>query len=172
MQIVAQTKRRSGWPAHRTLAALGVPRSVYYGWRRRECLQDRPGVPCRVYEVLPEERAAICRFALLYPKIGYRKLTWMMIDAGIACVGESTVYRVLSEADLLSRWKRSERSSGEYHFRPAAPNQQWHTDVMYGAPSLWRRSDGRCRSLSMSGMHLELNTEVTEQVPAFCCEKA
>ena len=131
MQIVTQTKRRSGWPAQRTLAALGVPRSVYYGWRRRECLQDRPGVPCRIYEVLPEERAAICRFALLQPKIGYRKLTWMMVDAGIACVGESTVYRVLSEADLLSRWKRSERSSGEYHFRPTAPNQQWHTDVMY-----------------------------------------
>lgn len=131
MQMVAQTKRRSGWPAQRTLAALGVPRSVYYGWRRRESLQDRAGMPCRVYEVLPEERAAICEFALAQPKVGYRKLTWMMLDAGIACVGESTVYRVLNEADLLSRWKRSERSGGEYHFRPVAPNQQWHTDVMY-----------------------------------------
>ena len=77
--------------------------------------------------MLPEERAAICEFALLQPKIGYRKLTWMMVDAGIACV----VYRVLSEADLLSRWKRAEPSTGEYHFRPTAPNQQWHTDVMY-----------------------------------------
>ncbi|MCZ2157434.1 MAG: integrase core domain-containing protein [Bryobacterales bacterium] len=104
---------------------------MYYGWRRRDSLQDRAGVPCRIYQVLPEERAAICAFALSQPKIGYRKLTWMMVDAGIACVGESTVYRVLNEADLLSRWKRSERSSGEYHFRPNAPNQQWHTDVMY-----------------------------------------
>lgn len=131
MQMVAHTRRRSGWPAHRTLAVLGVPRSVYYAWKRRESLHDRPGAPCRVYEVLPEERAAICEFALLQPKIGYRKLTWMMVDAGIACVGESTVYRVLSEADLLSRWKRAEPSTGEYHFRPTAPNQQWHTDVMY-----------------------------------------
>ena len=49
----------------------------------------------------------------------------------VACVGESTVYRVLSEADLLSRWKRSTASSGEYNFRPDGPNQQWHTDVMY-----------------------------------------
>ena len=115
----------------RTLSALGVPRSVYYAWRNREQLQDRPGVPQRVYMVLPEERAAICAFALKHAKIGYRKLTWMMVDADVACVGESTVYRVLNEADLLSRWKRSERSSGEYHFRPNAPNQQWHTDVMY-----------------------------------------
>ncbi len=98
MQIVEQTKRRSGW---------------------------------RVYEVLPEERTAICEFALQFPKIGYRKLTWMMVDAGTACVGESTVYRVLSDADLLSRRKRSTVSSGEYNFRPNGPNQQWHTDVMY-----------------------------------------
>jgi hypothetical protein len=48
-----------------------------------------------------------------------------------ACVGESTVYRVLSDADLLSRWKRSTLSSGEYNFRPNGPNQQWHTDCMY-----------------------------------------
>ena len=64
MQIVAQTKKRSGWPVSRTLAALGVPRSVYYAWKAREDLEDRVGKPCRVYEVLPEERAAICEFAL------------------------------------------------------------------------------------------------------------
>lgn len=131
MQIVAQTKRRSGWQVYRTLAALGVPRSVYYAWQGRENLVDKVGARCRMYEVLPEERTAICEFALGFPKIGYRKLTWMMVDAGAACVGESTVYRVLSDADLLSRWKRSAASSGEYNFRPVAPNQQWHTDVMY-----------------------------------------
>jgi putative transposase len=131
MQTVEQTKRRSGWRVYRTLAALGVPRSVFYAWKKRENLEDRAGKPCRVYEVLPEERAAICEFALQYPKIGYRKLTWMMVDAGVACVGESTVYRVLSDADLLSRWKRSTVSSGEYNFRPNGPSQQWHTDVMY-----------------------------------------
>lgn len=35
--------------------------------------------------LLPEERTAICEFALRYPKIGYRKLTWMMVDAQVAC---------------------------------------------------------------------------------------
>lgn len=131
MQMVAQAKQRSGWRVRRTLAALGVPASVYYAWLKRDSLEDRPGQRCRVYEVLPDERTAICAFALQYPKIGYRKLTWMLVDAGVACVGESTVYRVLSDADLLSRWKRSTVSSGEYNFRPTGPNQQWHTDVMY-----------------------------------------
>ena len=131
MQIVEQTRQRSGWRVYRTLAALGLPRSVYYAWKKRARLEDRAGKPCRVYELLPEERLAICDYALKFPKIGYRKLTWMMLDAGVACVGESTVYRVLSDADLLSRWKRSVVSAGEYHFRPQAPNEQWHTDVMY-----------------------------------------
>jgi hypothetical protein len=111
MQIVAQTKRRSGWRVYRTLAALDVPRSVYYAWKGRESLVDKIGARCRVYEVLAEEREGICEFALGFPKIGYRKLTWMLVDAGTVCVGESTVYRVLSDADLLSRWKRSGASS-------------------------------------------------------------
>ena len=131
IQIVVQTKQRSGWGVRRTLTALGIPHSVYYAWLRRDNLEDRSIQPCRAYDVLPEERAAICAYALQYPRIGYRKLTWMMVDEAIACVGESTVYRVLSEADLMSRWKRSRASSGEYNFRPTGPNQQWHTDVMY-----------------------------------------
>jgi hypothetical protein len=105
---------------------------VYYAWSRRESLTDGTARPCRAFEVLPDERAAICGYALLRPRVGCRKLSWMMLDAGIAAVSESTVYRVLSEADLLARWKRSSRSPGEYNFRANAPNQQWHTDVMYG----------------------------------------
>lgn len=130
-EIVKQTKSRSGWTAERTLDALGVPRSVFYEWKRRESLEDRAAKPCKVYEVLPEERETICGFALKFPRVGYRKLTWMLIDANLVCVGESTVYRVLSQADLLHRWKRSERSTGTYDFKPTGPNQQWHTDVMY-----------------------------------------
>ena len=90
IEMVKLTKSRSGWSAERTLRALGVPRSVYYAWRGRESLADRVGRPCRVYEVLAEERERICGFALLHPRIGYRKLTWMMIDADIASVGDRT----------------------------------------------------------------------------------
>src|SRR6266852_4560557 len=45
MQIVEQTKRRSGWRVYRTLAALSVPRSVYYAWKKRDNLEDRAGKP-------------------------------------------------------------------------------------------------------------------------------
>src|SRR5690606_30930084 len=56
LQIVEQTRKRSGWRAYRTLAALGVPRSVYYAWKARESLEDKVGKGCRVYELLPQER--------------------------------------------------------------------------------------------------------------------
>lgn len=131
LEWVARTRRRAGWSVGRVCEALGVPRSVYYAWAKRESLNDVPGRPCRAYEILAAERQAICRFALQHPKVGYRKLAWMMLDGGVAAVSESTVYRVLSEADLLARWKRSSPSPGEYSFRPTGPNQQWHTDVMY-----------------------------------------
>jgi putative transposase len=131
IKIVADTKKRSGWTVSRTVSALGLPCSVFYAWRARANLKDRSGSPCRAYELLPEERTAICDYAKQHPTIGYRKLTWMMIDENVASVGESSVYRVLDAADLRSPWKRSIASDGTYNFRPDAPNDQWHTDVMY-----------------------------------------
>jgi putative transposase len=132
--MVEVTKERSGWRLDAILAALGVPRSVYFEWRLRAAggrLEDAAPVAPRLDALLAEEAQAIRDFALRHPRVGYRKLTWMMIDQGVAYASESAVYRVLDEADLLSRWKRSERSSGEYWYRPTRPNQQWHTDVMY-----------------------------------------
>ena len=68
MQIVEQTKHRSGWRVYRTLAALGVPRSVYYAWKGRDSLADQTAKPCRVYEVPPKERAGDLRVCLAIPE--------------------------------------------------------------------------------------------------------
>lgn len=131
---VEKTRTRSGWSLDRILKVLGVSRSRYYEWlerREEKRLQDETPKRAPLTRLLEEERQAICGFAQRHPKIGYRKLSWMMIDAGIVCVDESSVYRVLKEADLLYRYKRSQPSDGRYWFRPTGPNQQWHTDVMY-----------------------------------------
>lgn len=103
MEIVHQTKKRSGWTVRRTLAALGVPSSVYYAWKNRESLEDRAGKPCRVYELLAEERAAICEFALQYPQIGYRKLTWMMVDAAAP---SANMRETRASSKLMSKGRR------------------------------------------------------------------
>ena len=95
-------------------------------------LEDLPRSPRGYDQLLPDEVEAIKAFALSHPKVGYRKLSYQMLDQDVVAVSESAVYRVLRAADLLSRWKRSTRSKGQYLFKPTAPNQQqWQTDVMY-----------------------------------------
>ncbi len=130
--MVHQTQQRSQWPVESILACLGVPRSVYFAWRAQAHsgqLEDLPRSPQSYDRLLPDEVEAIKAFALSHPKVGYRKLSYLMLDQDVVAVSESAVYRVLREADLLSRWKCSSRSSGQYLFKPTAPNEQWHTDV-------------------------------------------
>jgi hypothetical protein len=52
--------------------------------------------------VLARERTAVIAYALAHAQDGYRRLTWQMLDAGVAALSESSVYRILAEADLLS----------------------------------------------------------------------
>lgn len=128
------TRERTGWTLRRILRCLGVAKSRYYEWRRRDRvarLDDLvPGARGSVHEILAEERAAIVAYALAHPRDGYRRLAWMMIDEDVAYVSPSSVYRILDDADALYRWKRSERR-GTPPPEPEAPNERWHTDLMY-----------------------------------------
>lgn len=115
-------------------SARGFPKSRYYDWKQREeqeRLEDWTGeVGVSPHAILPEEKQAVVAYALGHPKDGYRRLTWQMIDEDVAYVSPSSVYRILRDADLLYRWKRSERS-GEPPPEPTKPNERWHTDLMY-----------------------------------------
>lgn len=118
----------------RILRRLGFPKSRYYDWKRRgeqERLEDEfPGRRRGVYEILPTEREAVIAYALAHPREGYRRLAWMMVDEDVAYVSPSSVYRILNDADLLYRWKRS-RKAGQPPPEPTGPNDRWHTDIMY-----------------------------------------
>lgn len=125
---------RTGWTKRRILRRLGFPKSRYYDWKRRsaqERLEDTDsGRSSAVYGILPEEREAVIAYALEHPREGYRRLTWMMVDEDVAYVSPSSVYRILNDADLLYRWKRS-RKAGKPPPEPTGPNERWHTDIMY-----------------------------------------
>jgi transposase InsO family protein len=131
--MVEQAAQRCGWSVRRILKRLGIRRSVYYEWRQRAAerrLDDLvPGGHC-LSAILPEEKEAVIGYALAHPREGYRRLSWMMVDADVAYLSPASVYRVLDDADLLYRWKRSERV-GEKPAPPTGPNQRWHTDLMY-----------------------------------------
>jgi transposase InsO family protein len=106
---------------------------LYYRWRQRQAqgeLEDQKAQPVDLYQALPEEAAAVQRFALEHPRDGYRRLAWMMVDQDVAYLSPSSVYRILDRHQLLCRWKPS-RSAGQKPAPPTRPHQVWHTDLMY-----------------------------------------
>lgn len=133
LALVATTQTRTGWTVRRILHRLGLSRARYRAWTARAAadrLADRPTAAPARDAILPAERAAVCAYALAHPKDGYRRLAWQMVDADVAALSPASVYRVLREADLLCRWKRSTRS-GEAPPKPTRPHERWHTDLMY-----------------------------------------
>ena len=107
---VELTKRRSGWPAGKTLAALGVSRRTYYRWLKEEAWsgssQSKARAsesirPVQAYEALSEEKAAVREYALQHPELRHRELAWRMVDEDVAYLSPSTVYRILKVENLV-----------------------------------------------------------------------
>lgn len=134
LELIEVTQERTGWTVRRILKALGLAKARYHEWRKRAAeegrLADRSTAVRSRLALLPDEREAILGYALSHPKDGYRRLAWQMIDEDVAYVSPSSVYRVLSDADLLCRWKRSVQH-GEGPPRATRPHERWHTDLMY-----------------------------------------
>jgi ectoine hydroxylase-related dioxygenase (phytanoyl-CoA dioxygenase family) len=65
------------------------------------------------------------------PLEGYRRLTFMMLDADIVAVSPSSVRRVLRQAGLLSKWNGKPSKKGTGFEQPLAAHQHWHIDVSY-----------------------------------------
>jgi putative transposase len=133
LALVTRTRARTGWTLRRVLHRLGLARSTYRAWTARagrEALADRPAAAPALGAILPAESAAVLAYALAHPQDGYRRLAWQMVDADVAYVSPSSVYRLLRDADLLYRWKRG-RPAGERPAPPTRPHERWHTDLMY-----------------------------------------
>ena len=133
LALVARTRSRTGWPLRRILRRLELSKSRYHEWvdrAARAALDDLVQPPRCPWQVLPEEVQAVLEYGLAHPRDGYRRLTWMMVDEDVAYLSPSSVYRILRDADLLYRWKRS-RKAGERPAEPTRPHERWHTDLMY-----------------------------------------
>src|SRR5512140_1257359 len=54
-----------------------------------------------------------------------------MLDADIVAVSPSSVWRVLGQAGLLSKWNGKPSKKGTAFEQPLAAHQHWHIDVSY-----------------------------------------
>jgi hypothetical protein len=110
--------------AGRLVRWLGVRASKFYDWRERYGrVNEHNGWVPRDFWLERWEKEAIIGFHLKNPLEGYRRLTFMMLDADVVAVSPSSVWRVLQRAGLLSRWKRKPSRKGTGFEQPphAAP---------------------------------------------------
>ena len=55
----------------------------------------------------------------------------MMLNADVVAVSPASVWRVLKQAGLLSRWKGKPSRKGTGFEQTLQPHQHWHIDVSY-----------------------------------------
>jgi len=138
-QVVAaveQAQSRSGMPTSTSLKHLGISRASYFRWKkerrwRGERSAPPPPPPAQAFEALAEEKKAVVDYALKHPEIRHRELAWRMIDADVAFLSSSTVYRILKGERLMcERPGRKKRYRDEIE-KASRPDQIWATDLMY-----------------------------------------
>lgn len=111
---------------------LNLHSGRFYDWKKRYgTLNQHNGHIPRDFWLLPEEKDKIARFYLEHQLDGYRRCAYMMIDADIVYCSPSTVYRVLSDGDLLRRWNRKASKKGTGFEQPEFAHEHWHTDISY-----------------------------------------
>jgi putative transposase len=111
---------------------LGLASSKFYDWRTRygKVNEHNRWIP-RDFWLEAWEKRAILEFHDAHPGEGYRRLTFMMLDADVVAVSPASVWRVLHAAGRLARWNRKSSSKGHGFQPPPGPHQHWHVDISY-----------------------------------------
>ena len=97
-------------PKRKVLRELGIPKSTYYRWLRRQDqqgLEDRPGGDQPRWNRLTiQEECSVLLSAREMPELSCRQLAaWITDNQGLS-VSESSVYRILGREGLAGCGKR------------------------------------------------------------------
>jgi putative transposase len=154
-----------------------MPGATYYRWQARERegrLADEVVMPCRrAVPPTPQERQAVCSFALTHPQTGYKRLTWQMVDEDVACLRPYQVYGILSEQDLLCRQISPATETLRRPPEPDHPDQVWHIDLMYlYIPPRWYYLVDILDSYSRFLVHWRLNLTMLAETVTLTVQEA
>lgn len=119
-------------PASRLLGWVGLGTSKFHDWKHRfgKVNEHNAWVP-RDHWLTEDERERICGFARGHRMEGYRRLTFMMIDADVAACSPASVYRVLKHAGLLAGQSPTTTKKGTGFVQPLQPHEHWHVDISH-----------------------------------------
>lgn len=150
--------------ADRFIRWIGVARGKFFDWKKRygKANEHNALVP-RDHWLEAAERDAIILYHSQHPVEGYRRLTFMMLDADVVAVSPATTYRVLRAAGLLDRWNKKPSKKGTGFVQPLAPHEHWHIDISYLNIAgtfyyLCSLLDGASRAI----VHWEIREQMTE----------
>lgn len=126
------------WSARTELAAARLVRWISISPRKFLHWRTRYGKTNEHNALIPRdhwledwEKKAILEFHRLHPLEGYRRITFMMLDAAIVAVSPASVYRVLRAAGLLEGRAAKPSKKGKGFLQPLAPHDHWHIDFSY-----------------------------------------
>ena len=84
-------------PIHNMLSWIELSARKFFRWKARLGTPAGQRKTPKGHWLLECEINAIVQFARENPWVGYRTLTYMMLDAGIVAVSPSSTYRVLAK---------------------------------------------------------------------------
>lgn len=148
------------------LSWIGISSSKFYDWERRYEQNNRHNatLPKKLW-LESWEREAVLAFHAQHPQEGYRRLSYLMLDADLVAISPSSVYRTLKVAGKLEKWAKSPPSrKGQGFHQPKKVHEHWHIDISYINLNgtfyyLCAVLDGYSRYI----VHWEIREQMTEQ---------
>ena len=163
VSTITWLKKRAGFPVGISLDIIDLSRATYFRWskagskKKHEVSKD--------HWLQDWETGCIIAYKREHPEIGYHRLSWMMVDAGIVAVSPTSVHRVLLHAGLANHRTTHPgvpAANREEFVQPRRPYEQWHREIIYinifGANYFFISiQDGYSRYI----VHHELKTDMT-----------
>ena len=127
---------------NRTLKQIGISKSSFYEWYRRYLEGGYDGLslkskrPNQFWNRIPDsERKKIVDYALDHTWLSCREVAVEFIDKHGYFISESSVYRILKAAELItSPVYAIQAAANEYQHKTTRINELWQTDFTYRAP--------------------------------------
>ena len=132
VDFVRDWSGKTDLPACRFLPWVGISSSKFHDWKKRfGKVNEHNALVPRDHWLTDDEKDRIQAFARTHPLEGYRRLTFMMLDADVAACSPASVYRVLKAAGLLAGSSPAPSKKGTGFVQPLAPHDHWHVNVSY-----------------------------------------